>query len=62
MAKVIVDKHFNFREGPEIKAYAPSKEAQEVSDACAQHAVHTAKAAHFPPDPKAKAAAPAAAE
>ena len=52
MPKIIVDKPFNFREGPKTNAYQPGKEEQEVSEACAAHAVDVLKAAHYP---KAKA-------
>lgn len=52
MPKIIVTTAFNFREGPKTINYKPGKEEQEVSDACAAHAVDVLKAAHFP---KAKA-------
>ncbi|MDG9925435.1 MULTISPECIES: hypothetical protein [unclassified Pseudomonas] len=52
MPKIIVTAAFNFREGPKTTTYKPSKEEQEVSAACAAHAVGVLKAAHYP---KAKA-------
>lgn len=52
MPKIIVTTAFNFREGPKTISYKPGKEEQEVSAACAAHAVDVLKAAHYP---KAKA-------
>lgn len=63
MPKVIVDKPFHFREGPKTTAYEPSKEEQDMSDACAKHAVDVVKAARYPkPKAEPKAPAPASAE
>ena len=62
MAKIVVDKPFNFREGLKTTTYTASKDPQEVSEACAAHAVNVLKLARLPPDPKAKDVAPAAAE
>lgn len=51
MRKIIVTSGFNFREGPNTTHYKPAKEEQEVSDACAEHAVNVAKAARYPKPP-----------
>lgn len=60
MRKIIVTAAFNYREGPKTTNYKPGKEEQEVSDACAAHAVNVLKAAHFPKDKaEAKPAQPA---
>lgn len=48
MPKIIVTTAFNFREGLKTAAYKPGKDEQEVSAACAAHAVDVLKAAHYP--------------
>lgn len=48
MPKIIVKKAFNFREGQKTTAYKAGKEEQEVSAACAAHAVDVLKVAQYP--------------